>query len=336
MSHPKATGLYQSEEPVRWTEALIRPAVEALQRQLSQHSGPAADGSQPEDESRRLAVVEALVRLGTQPEILDALCQRLDPEEAIHDLATRYAFAALMVEGRPFHELDPMSQTLVQHTLTLIYERAAQVARRTGEDPLDEDPGLLLSICRCLSRYVPRRPIGAHISWKLRHYEGSVSRAMRQIENLVKRPEVSGPFAEYVLTTDLPDAFKAQLLQLARGGGRGGINYEAVIRFFAQPATVAFVKRFADTVQTARTLYDEQEYYEIPWRGQRRLPAKRRQGYLDAALASLEQQHEVSLDADDLDVHDLLHPTGSTAWLGGIFSGAGYRLPARTPVSHTG
>jgi hypothetical protein len=311
MSHPNAAG--SAERAVHWTEEALRRAVTSLGRQLAGDDGVSA------------AVIDAVVALGQQPEILSALRQRRDPEEAVRDLCTRHAFAALMVAGQPFYTLDSMSQALIQHTLQRIYQRAAQVARCSGEDPLDEDPGLLLSICKCLSRYVPRRPMGAHISWKLRHYEGAVSRAMRQIENLVKRPEVSEPFVAHVLTTDLPQVFKAQLLQLARGGGRSGLDYATVIRFFALPATVTFVKRFAGTVQTARTLYDEEEYWQVTWRGRRRLPAKRRQGYLEAALASLERPHEVSLDVNALDMHDLLGVPSGTP--GGASKGTTWRVP---------
>jgi hypothetical protein len=140
----------------------------------------------------------------------------------------------------------------------------------------------------------------------LDHYESAVSRAMRQIEHLVKYPEITGPFAIHVMDAAVPDVFKAQLLQLARGGGRAGLNYEAVIRFFALPDTVEFVKQFADTVQTARTLYAEDEYDGVAWRGRRRLPARRRQGYLEAALSRIERGREVSLDTEEFDLHDLV------------------------------
>jgi len=287
--------------------------VEALYRQTLKHSMASLSDR---GTSERRAVVGEIVALGMQPEILAALRGRKDPDEAIPDLVTRYAFAALMLDGRAFHELDLLSQAMIQHTLNVIYKRAYQVARRMGEDPLDEDPGLLLSLCKCLSRYVPRKPIGAHIQWKLEHYEGAVSRAIRQIENLVKRPEVAGAFVAYVLETALPDELKAQLLQMARGGGRTGLDYKATIRFFALPATVEFVKGFAGTVQTARTLYDEEEYEGIAWHGKRRLPAKRRQGYLETALNRLERRQEASLDTDDLNLHDLLDPLSGLAWLG--------------------
>jgi hypothetical protein len=284
---------------ITWTEAGLRRGVAALQQGMLGRLG------RPGDRDHWVAL--EIVELGMRPEIAAALRGRQDPQEAVRDLATRYAFQALMGEGRAFHDLDRMSQALIQGTLDIIYKRAAQVAARLGEDPLDEDPGLLLSICKSLSRYVPKRPMGAHISWKLNHYESAVCRAMRQIENLVTRPEVVEPFVACVLDAPLPDVFKAQLLQLARGGGRSGLNYEAVIRFFALPATVDFVKDFAGAVQTARTLYTEDEYAGIPWRGARRLPANRRQGYLEAALAQIERAGEASLDTGDFDLHDLVN-----------------------------
>lgn len=296
----------RSTTPLLWTEPMLRQSVEALQRQACR------DGDRDGDRDER--AVGDIVRLGLRPEIQAALRGRRDAPEAVRDLATRYAFEALMTQGRAFHELDAMSQALIQRTLDIIYKRAAQVTKRAGEDPLDEEPGLLLSICKCLSRYVPKRPMGAHISWKLQHYESAVSRAMRQIENLIRRPEVTEQFAAYILDAAIPDVFKAQLLQLARGGGREGVNYEAVIRFFTLPATVEFVKGFAGKVQTARTLYAEDEYHGMAWQGQRRLPIERRQGYLEAALAQFERQQEVSLDTDDFDLHDVVgaRPTWST------------------------
>ncbi|MEA3397493.1 MAG: hypothetical protein U9R05_08530, partial [Chloroflexota bacterium] len=112
----------------------------------------------------------------------------------------------------------------------------------------------------------------------------------------VTRPEVTEAFVDYVLDAAAPPVLKAQLLQLARGGGLRGMNYEATIRFFARPGTVAFVKGFAALIQTARTLYAEVEYADLPWRGKRKLPRDRRQGYLDTALAELERPTEVWLD----------------------------------------
>lgn len=266
----------------QWTQSLLRQAVEALQIEYAGQSDP--------------AVIDALVCLGTQPDIWPALCGRTDPKVAVQDLATRYAFAALMEAGRPIQELDRTSQLLVQRALDLIRAVDAQMAAGLGENPLDEEPNLLLSICKCLSRYIPRKPMEAHIRWKIQHYESAASRAMRQIENLVQRPELREPLVAYLLEADLPAEHKAGLLQLARGGGRQGVDQEATIRFFARPEMVAFVKRFAETVQTARTLYQEEEYRDSTWRGQRGLPAKRRQGYLEAALASLDRRADRSLD----------------------------------------
>lgn len=279
---------------IAWTEVGLRQAVEALQRQTTRRAG--ASG----------AVVEAIVRLGLRPEMLAALRQRHDPEEAVRDLATRHAFELLMGRGQPFHALDGLSQALVQGTLDQIYRRAGQVAARTGEDPLDEDPGLLLSLCESLSRYVPRKPMGAHISWKLHHYEGAVRRAIRQIEHLVGLPEVAAALPDYILATSLPGEAKARLLLWLRGGDRGSLSYEAIVRFFALPGTAEFVKRFAGTAQTARTLYAEEEYDGMDWHGPRRLPERRRQGYLEAALASLERRSQESLDSPEHDLHDLL------------------------------
>jgi hypothetical protein len=287
-----------------WTETWLQQMVARLLRRVV--------GSSPSGEGQH--VVDEIVHLGMQPDVLIALRGRRDRQEAVRDIATRYAFQALMEQGRAIEELDPLSQALIRRTLDVIYKRARQVEWRVGEDPLSEDPNLLLSICKSLGRYVPRKPMGAHITWKLRHYESAVSRAMRQIENLVRLPQVTGPFVTYVLDAGVPDVLKAHLLQLARGGGRSGMDYEAMVRFFALPATVAFVKRFAGDVQTARTLYAEEEYESIPWCGQRRLPAKRRQGYLEAALARFERVEEVSLDAEDLDMHDLL--PADRAWPG--------------------
>jgi hypothetical protein len=38
----------------------------------------------------------------------------------------------------------------------------------------------LLGLCKSLIRYTPRKPMGAHISWKLNHYESAVHPALFQ------------------------------------------------------------------------------------------------------------------------------------------------------------
>ncbi len=264
----------------------VRRVLEALQRQ---------SGVNPEAATERRAV-EAITALALQPTLLAALQQRRDRREAIRDVATRYAFAALMEGGKALGELDALSQALVHRALDVIEKRAHQIERRRGENPLDVDPGLLLGICKSLSRYDCRKPMGGHIQWKLEHYESAVSRAMRQIKHLVTRPEVTEAFVDFVLDAAAPDVLKAQWLQLARGGGLTGVDYAETIRFFARPETAAFVKGFAATVQTARTLYAEVEYAEVVWGGKRKLSARRSQGYLETALAELERPDEVWLD----------------------------------------
>lgn len=332
----------RSTAPMLWTEPMLRQSVESLQRQVLRRPGSGPNGHQQCDEDG--CVIEGIVSLGMQPDILAALRGRHDVAEAIRDLATRYAFESLMAHGRALYELDTLSQTMIQTMLKIIHNRAAQVAKRVGENPLDEDDSLLLSLCKSLSRYVPCKPMKGHIMWKLQHYESAVSRAMRQIENLVTRREIVEAFAAYVLEARAADVFKAHLLHMARGGGRREASYEHdgeshsfykdTIEFFAQPETVAFVKQFATTVQTARTLYAEEEYTDIVWQGRRRLPGNRRQGYLEAALAQLRRRGNVSLDApqpglgEDLDVGevipedtdplaplDLLHRQSFAAWV---------------------
>jgi hypothetical protein len=250
---------------------------------------------------------------------------RSDLDEAIRDLATRYAFERLMIECLPLVELDPLAQILIQRTLIQIYAQAERLETRFGENPLDEDPGLLLGLCRSLAGYVPQKPIGGHIAWKLAHYEGAVSRAMRQIENLARTPAVTEPFVAFVLAVELPEeirsrvqesagtdgvaVFKARLALMARGGGRSGLDPVATIRFFALPATAAFVKGFAATVQPARTLYADEEYAALAWAGKRALPRERRQGYLEAALWQLERQQQAKRgtlppDPDETDAAD--------------------------------
>lgn len=262
------------------------------------------------------AVVEKIIALAQQPDVLAALRKRKDPQEAARDLVIRYAFQLMLAEGWDSAALDALSRAMIQRTLDVIYKRAAQVARKVGEDPLSAEPELLLRLCESLARHTLHQPVGAHIQWKLEHYEGAVSRAMRQIKHLVTRPEVTEAFVAFVLAADTPEApavLKAQLLHLARGGGLTGLDYAATIAFFAEPATVAFVKIFAKTVQTARTFYAEDEYTGIPWRGQRRLPQRRRQGYLEAALAQLARKEDESLDSEDFDLHSSVGEQGYEA-----------------------
>ncbi len=303
---------------VAWDETLLRKHLVALCRRLL-----GAAGGWTTD-ARLLRALSEIVRLGMQPEIQAALRGRGDLDEAIRDLATRYAFGQLMTEDQPYETLDALAQALIQRTLTQVYAHAGRLEASFGENPLDEDPGLLLSLCRTVAGYVPHKPIGGHIAWKLAHYEGAVSRAMRQIENLVCTPAVTEGFVALVLAAELPETirqrveetgadgvavFKARLALLARGGGRRGLDPVATIRFFALPATVAFVKGFAATVQPARTLYTEEEYSILPWAGKRALPRQRRQGYLEAALWQLERQQQAKggvlpPDGDELEEAD--------------------------------
>lgn len=274
-------------------ESEVRCTLEALQHRVGA----------PDESARECRTVEAIVALTRQPKIAAALRGRRDRREAVRDLATRYAFHRLMYEGASMGELDTLSRALIRRALDVIHKRARQVEHRRGDNPLDVDSGLLLSLCKSLGRYVPHKPMGSHIQWKLEHCESAVSRAMRQIKHLLTRPEVTELFVGFLLdelsASVAGPELKAQLLQVARGGGLRGIDYEAIIRFFAHPEVVAFVKRFAETVQTARTLYAEEEYAAIAWRGRRRLPRGRRQGYLDVALAEMERPHNFRLDGYD-------------------------------------
>lgn len=318
-SRPRAIRNAAKAASIPWSPEFVQERLMALCQRTIGNSGIAMGGEM------LLETLTAIVRQSQRPDVQAALRGRKDSDEAIADLATGYAFARLMQEGLPFHELDPLSQTLIQRTLTQIYAHAARLEASYGENPLDEDPGLLLSLCRSLAVYAPHKPIGGHIAWKLAHYEGAVSRAMRQIENLVRTPAVTDTFVVYVLAAELPEeirsrvqeiggadgvaAFKACLALMARGGGRSGLDPVATIRFFALPATVAFVKGFAAAVQPARTLYAEEEYAVLPWAGKRALPRQRRQGYLDAALWQLERQQQARSgvlppDPDDADETD--------------------------------
>lgn len=305
-----------------WTAELLRKRLVALSRRLLGRTD--AWTADP----HLLRALGEIVCLGQQPDMLAALRTRQDPDEAIADLATGHAFARLMQDGLPFQQLGPLAQALIQRTLTQIYARAERLERSFGENPLDEDSGLLLSLCRSLAGYVPRKPLAGHIAWKLAHYEGAVSRAMRQIENLTRDPLVTEAFVAFVLAAELPEeirrrveetgadgvaAFKARLALLARGGGRRGLDPVATIRFFALPATVAFVKGFATTLQPARTLYADEEYTALAWAGKRALPHQRRQGYLEAALWQLERQQQAKSGTLDLEPDELDDPDAAPA-----------------------
>lgn len=281
------------------TEAGLCRIVDRLYQRICPQTSP----------MERRATVDAIVALGMQPEIRKALEGRRDPGIAAKDLATSYAFKVLLEQGRAIGRLDPLSQALIVATLDLIHKRAEKLSARLGENPLEEDHGLLLAICKGLAGYVPRFPMGFYITWKLKRYEGTTSRAMRQVKNLMRHPEVTEAFVAYLLEADAPGELKGWLAAYARGDNDAlrGVKYADVIRFFAQPETVAFVKGFAATVQTARTLYAEEEYEGIAWQGKRRLPAGRRQGYLDTALARLVQDNLQSLDDPTLvDWYDTL------------------------------
>jgi hypothetical protein len=267
----------------------VRAVVQGLQRQVLHGSATRLDHE----------ACEAIVRLALQPAYARALAKRRDREEAIRDIATCYAFD--LAFNHPDAALDALSSALVARTLDLIGKRARLVETKRGDDPTEVEPELVYRLCRDLARWVPRKPMGAHIQWQLEHYESDVSRAMRQIKHLVTRPEVTEAFVTYMLSADAAPALKARLLNLARGGGLTGVDYAATIHFFAQPETVAFIKGFAETVQTARTLYAEEEYAGIAWRGKRRMRVDRRQGYLDAALAELARRDDVALDMGEED-----------------------------------
>ncbi|MBN1920782.1 MAG: hypothetical protein JW892_06020 [Anaerolineae bacterium] len=280
----------------------IRQALIALRQRVSAAPLTAADQQ----------AQAAIIKLSQVPEIATALAGRRDHREALRDLAIRYAFEQLMVERRALGELDLLSQALVKRTFDIIEMRARQVERRRGENPIDVEPKLLMALAESIARYVPRKPLGGHIQWKLNHCESAVSRAMRQVAYLVTRDAVTESFVDFVLSSPAAPQLQAQLLHLARGGGLTGVDYAAVIRFFALPETVAWVKRFASTEQTARTFYAEVEYTEMAWCGKRKLPVGRTQGYLEAALAELQQSRDVWLDHlpedddDDDDRHERL------------------------------
>ena len=205
-------------------------------------------------------IMVEIIDLACQPDIWAALQNRRDPQEAMGDVATRYAFSQLMVEKRDYRELDDLSRQLIHERLDNIHRRAANLALRRGEDPLIVEPGLLFKICEHLANYVPIKPMGVYIHGELNRPENEVMRAMRQIKNLVTHERVREAFIAFMLDASADDELKGQLLQMARSGRLSGVNYEATIIFFAQPETMAFVLRFADRVQTARTLYCQEAY----------------------------------------------------------------------------
>jgi hypothetical protein len=303
-AQPRVSQIERKALPIPWSPEFVQAGLMALCRRTIGSAGIAMGGEM------LIEALTAIARRAEQLTVQTALRERKDLDEAIADLAIGYAFAQLVGAGLPFHKLDLLSQTLVQRTLQQIYGRAERLERSFGENPLDEDPGLLLSLCRSLADYTPHKPVGGHIAWKLAHYEGAVSRAMRQIENLVRTPAVTEAFVAFVLGVELPAEirqrleetgraegvaiFKARLAAMARGGGREKLDPVATIRFFALPATVAFVRQFAATVQPARTLYVEAEYAGLTWQGKRSLPQARRQGYLEAALWQLERQQQAT------------------------------------------
>ncbi|MBN2001738.1 MAG: hypothetical protein JXA21_00160 [Anaerolineae bacterium] len=281
-----------------WTEPGLRQSLWRLFHETV--------GAPPIDPLDKQAL-EAMMHLTSQPAIQQALQQRRERDRTIvlRDVATRYAFAQLYQQRRSICELDALSRSLIRRTLDSIYHHAARIAQQIGEDPLDVDPELWLYFCKSIATYVPRKPLDAHIAWKLQHYESAVSRAMRQIKTLTTHPAITEAFVAYVLESSAPMELQAHLLQIARGGGLRGADYAAIIRFFAAPETLSFVKRFASTVQTAYTLYARSEYNDVIWRG-RKLRANVRWGYLEAALAQLQPATEESLDADTFDLHSLV------------------------------
>ena len=293
-----ASALQDIEHPHAWTERCIRQGVLRLLYAAAGTSPPTPDDYR---------AVNAIVQLARQPQIQQALQQRGDaPEAALRDVATRYAFDQLQTQHKVLCDLDILSRAMIHHTIDLIYKHAGEIRRRVGEDPLDADPKLWAYFCKVAARYVPRIPLGAFILGKLRRYEGAVSRAMRQIKTLVTHPQITGAFCEYVLDAPVSDILKAYLLQVARGGGLHGVNYAEVIRFFAAPETVNFVKQFAATVQTAYTLYSRNEYCDVVWQG-RKLRADVRWGYLEAALAQIQPTEVESLDDDrHFDLHAII------------------------------
>ena len=318
-----------------WSEPALRQAVQALWSATIDVAYPRGHAVPAWGQAEAAATVEAIVQLGLQAEIQTALNERCDTAEAIRDLATRYAFAQAV--NCPHAPLDHLSQVMVARTLARIDQAAERAARMLGENPLDEDQGLVQSLYTSIAKFEPRKPIWRHIQYKVGRYESAASRCIRQIANLVHEPRVRCAFAEFanahvqvahlpaylvtllvngVAAAETADAtapmhpqdaaskavqeFRQGLIRMARGGTRTGLPVEATIRFFALPETVGFVKQFATWLQPARTLYAVAECADLPWAG-RKLPATCRWGYLEAALAQFERQHPAAAFTPDDD-----------------------------------
>jgi hypothetical protein len=293
-----------------WTSEALIPGLAAL---LTAHGpGAAAHGVDR-------ALLADLTAWARQPQMRDALDGRKDPAVALRDLAAGYAFKRLYADRVPFEALPAPLRRLVRQTLDTVHRRADAWARVFGEHPFDEDPNNLAKLCEELAGFVPRRPLAVHIDTKIRHYESAVSRAMRQIEYLAQRAEVRDAFVAFVLALELPRdlrerleevggangvaLFKARLALMARKGGRKDLDPVATIRLFALPETIAFVMRYAGALETARSLYADEEAADVPWTGKRQPRRNRRTGYIEAALMQLDRSQrslgQVEPDEDD-------------------------------------
>lgn len=297
-------------------EAWARQAIADLQRELT--------GSENQQAS------EAILAFASQPAIWDALCQRPDRHVAVQDLIVRRAFEMLYSQKRSIHDLDLLSQHLVTHTLDLIERLAEEAGQRYGLNPLEADDRLLFELGEQISRHTLHKSLAAHIRFRLSRPEDPVREFMQKFQYLVTQPEVSEAFVAFAATVRLPRGFVAQLRRLAtdddalkpderlaaefrarlQATARGDKGLapapEAVVRFFALPETVAFVKGFAHCRQTARALYAAEEYEDIPWQGKRRLQCTLRQGFLERALDQVVSRHLDSLDAGEGDRHELI------------------------------
>ncbi len=298
-----------------WAGAWFRQAVAALHREVTGRDNP--------------RVTDALVAYATQPALWAALCGRSDRQAAVRDVVVRRGLELVYTCGE--QALDELSRTLVTHTLALIQTRAEAEAQRHGLDPLDADDRLLIELTEQLAQHTLRKPLLAHIHFRLRRPEDPVREFMQKVQYLVARTALSEPFVAFVQTVPLPaefraclrelasgaDAqktddrlaaeFRARLLALARGAKESEVRLhpEAVVRFFALPATVEFVKSFADRVQTARALYAADDYADIAWHGHRKPQCTMRSGFLDRALAQIEARYHLALDSGDSDRHEL-------------------------------